>query len=299
MGTRCLILFREADERKALRFAAEALDWLKGYEAKFSRFRADSLVSRINDAAGQGWVEVDDEMEAMLDLAGKIHAISLGVIDPTMLPLLRLWDWKTVHETLPGADAVGEARALTGLWKLQRKKGSVFLPEAGMGLDFGGFGKEFAVDHVANLAATRGIRDVLVDFGRDVHASGGNGRHPFWHVGLEDGLRPGHCWGGIAASGFAVCTSGDAARHFTHNGRRYGHILDPRTGWPVANGINSVTVLAPSCLQAGIYSTAVSILGAEEGLDLVRCARDVEACVQMGHGIEATKGFIQRQVQAA
>lgn len=299
MGTRCLVLFREEDEKKALTFAADSLGWLGAFEAKFSRFRLDSLVARINAAAGREWVAVDAEMERMLDLAGSLHRITLGVLDPTMLPLLRLWDWKSVHEKLPAAAAIREAMELTGWNKLQRKKGSVLLPKAGMGLDFGGFGKEYAVDQIANLAADRGIRDVLVDFGRDVRASGGNGRHPFWHVGLEDGLRPGTCWGGIAASGFAVCTSGDAARYFLHQGRRYGHILDPRTGWPVANGVRSVTALAPTCLQAGIYSTAACILGAEEGLSLVRCAKDVEACVQTGTGVEATRGFIHRQVQAA
>lgn len=130
-----------------------------------------------------------------------------------------------------------------------------------MGLDFGGFGKEFAVDQLVRIAREHGIQDALIDLGRDLYGSGGNGRHPFWHVGLEDARQSGACWGGLAVSDFGVAVSGDGLRRFEHDGVRYGHILDPRSGWPVANGMRGVSVLAPTCLQAGIYSTAIFVLG--------------------------------------
>ena len=93
LGTNCLIKFRLADERSALEFAASALDWIGKFEAKFSRFRPDSLVSRINAAAGREWVKTDSEMEALLDIAAEIHACTDGIIDPTLLPLLKVWNW--------------------------------------------------------------------------------------------------------------------------------------------------------------------------------------------------------------
>lgn len=299
LGTKCLIKFRLDDERSALEFAAAALDWIGRFEAKFSRFRPDSMVSRINAAAGREWVKTDSEMETLLDIAAEIHACTDGIIDPTMLPLLKVWNWKVAHVQLPAPDDVKAALALTGWRKVQRRTGAVFLPETGMGLDFGGFGKEFAVDRLAALARQAGITDAIVDLGRDIYAMGGNGAHPFWHIGIEDGNQPGTCWGGLGVNGKAVSASGDYARYFYHDGVRYGHILDPRTGWPVSNGMRAVTVVANTCLQAGIYSTAVFILGARDGLYLASLARDVEVCAQSEHGIEGSRGFGKWLVQAA
>lgn len=299
LGTKCSIKFRLDDERRALKFAAEALGWIGAFESKFSRFLPDSMVSRINREAGGGWVAVDDEMDHLLRLADDLHRRTNGILDPTLLPLLRVWDWKKAHLKLPEASAVKSALALTGWAKVQRKPGAVRLPEEGMGLDFGGFGKEYAVDYVARIAREHGIVDALIDLGRDLFALGGNGRHSFWHVGIEDGVNPGNCWGGLAVSDHAVSASGDYARYFVHGGIRYGHILDPRTGWPVKNGMRAVTVVAPSCLEAGAYSTAVFILGARDGLHLASLARGVEACAQSGNGIEGTRSFGRWLVKAA
>jgi thiamine biosynthesis lipoprotein len=299
LGTNCLIKFRLDDERSALEFAASALDWIGTFEAKFSRFRPDSLVSRINAAAGREWVKTDSDMETLLDIAAEIHTCTKGIIDPTLLPLLKVWNWKVAHLRLPDRADVKAALALTGWSKVQRRPGAVFLPEAGMGLDFGGFGKEFAVDRLAALARQAGITDAIVDLGRDLYAMGGNGAHPFWHIGIEDGNQPGTCWGGLGVNGRAGSASGDYARYFFHDGVRYGHILDPRTGWPVSNGMRAVTVVANTCLQAGIYSTAVFILGARDGLYLASLARDVEVCAQSEHGIEGSRGFGKWLVQAA
>jgi thiamine biosynthesis lipoprotein len=299
LGTHCVIQFRHEGDDAARDFIAAALGWLSAFEAKFSRFRPDSVISRINAAAGREWVPVDAETEHLLDLAADLHRLTDGILDPTMLPLLRVWDWKTLHEKLPDKAEIKSARALTGFGKFQRKPGRVFLPQAGMGLDFGGFGKEFAVDQLVRIARGHGIRDALIDLGRDLYAIGGNGQHPFWHVGLEDARSPGTCWGGLAVSDFGVAVSGDGLRRFEYNGVRYGHILDPRSGWPVANGLRGVSVLAPTCLQAGIYSTSIFVLGLRDGLRFAACGRDVEASVQTDTGAEATPGFIRRQVQAA
>ena len=299
LGTACSIQFRHGDDRTALTFAADALGWLGTFEEKFSRFREASLVSRINAAAGRDWVQTDVEMERMLDLAEGLHNLTDGILDASMLPLLRVWDWKVVHLTLPSADDVQRARSLTGWSKVQRRAGAVFLPHAGMGLDFGGFGKEFAVDRLARLAAERGIKDALVDLGRDIYALGGNGVHPFWHVGIEDALHPGACRSGLALSNRAVSASGDHARCFTHHGHRYGHILDPRTGWPVANGVRGVNVVAQSCMEAGVYSTALCILGAQEGLTFAARARHVDALIQTDTGTLTSRNFPRWEVRAA
>lgn len=299
LGTKCSVKFRLTDQRQALAFAAEALEWIGKFEAKFSRFQPGSLVSRINSAAGGDWVGVDAGMERMLDLADDLYQQTDGILDSTLLPLLRVWDWKKVHQKLPEACEVKAALALTGWRKVRRRPGAVRLPEAGMGLDFGGFGKEYAVDQLVKIARQSGIADALIDLGRDIFALGGNGKHPFWHVGIEDGCRPGNCWGGLGVTDHAVSASGDYARHFIYQGVRYGHILDPRTGWPVANGMRAVTVVAPSCLEAGIYSTAVFVLGSRAGLHLASLARGVEVCSQSESGIDGSRGFGRFLVKSA
>lgn len=299
LGTNCFIKFRLEDERRSLEFAANALEWIGKFEAKFSRFQPNSLVSRINAAAGKNWVQTDAEMEELLDIADGLFTRTNGILDPTMLPLLKVWNWKVGHVRLPENAEVKTALAQTGWQKVQRRPGAIFLPDAGMGLDFGGFGKEFAVDSLVKIARLHGIKDALVDLGRDIFAIGGNGAHPFWHIGIEDGSHPGQCWGGLAVSDKAVCTSGDYTRFFTHGGTRYGHILDPRTGWPVRNGMRAVTVVADSCLEAGIYSTTVFVLGVREGLHLASLARGVEVCAQGEHGIDGSRDFGRWLVKAA
>jgi thiamine biosynthesis lipoprotein len=299
LGTDCQIKFRETDDGRALRFAADALDWIGKFEAKFSRFRPDSMVSRINDAAGRAWVDTDAETEQLLDIADELFRLTEGILDPTMLPLVRVWDWKKAHEKLPDQSLVAKALSLVGWGKVRRRPGGVSLPEEGMGLDFGGFGKELAVDALAKIARNAGLRDVLVDLGRDVFAMGGNGAHPFWHVGIEDGNQPGKCWGGLAISDRAVSASGNYARQFSHHGVSYGHIIDPRTGWPVSNRMSAVTVVARTCLEAGIYSTAVFVLGTQKGLELASRAQGVSVCSQTVDGIDGSRDFGQWLVQSA
>lgn len=299
LGTACALQFRCADPARALRFADEALAWLGRFEAKFSRFRPDSLISRINAAAGRDGVAVDAEMERMLDLAESVHRLTDGLMDATMLPLLRVWDWRQARERLPAAADVESARRLCDWTLVRREPGRVFLSEPGMGLDFGGFGKEFAVDQLVAIGRRHGLEDLLVDLGRDIFALGGNGRHPFWHVGIQDGVHPDRCLGGLAVSGRAVCASGDYARRFEHDGVRYGHILDKRTGWPVRHGLRAVTVVAESCLVAGIYSTCGFILGLREGRDFIEAAPGVEGCLQDDHGLLLTRHFHRHLVQEA
>lgn len=299
LGTKCAIKFRHDDRREALHFVARALEWLGNFEAKYSRFRPDSLISRINAAAGGEWVAVDAEAEQILEVAEELFERTNGILDPTMLPLLRVWDWRVAREALPRQEDVDEALALVGWRSVQRRPGAVRLPRSGMGLDLGGFGKELAVDALAKIATASGVADALIDLGCDVYALGGNGAHPFWHVGVESGASPGTCWAGLAVSGRAVSSSGNYARQFTHDGVRYGHILDPRTGWPVRNGLTAVTVVGRTCLEAGIYSTAVFVLGAEEGLRLSTRTLGVDVCIQSEDGTQGSSGFGRWLVERA
>jgi thiamine biosynthesis lipoprotein len=295
LGTQCEVQYAAPDgDRQAGDFEQRAVAWVTAFEAKYSRFRADSLLSAINSAAGRSWVPVDAEMEQMFKLCDTLHFMTQGILDPTSLPLIALWNWKAKMPAIPAPDRIAAARRLVGWPKVQRAPGKVFLPEAGMALDFGGFGKEYAVDMIAKLAAECGIANVLVDFGHDVRTLGTPPGRPAWHIGLEDPAQPGSAWASIALNGNrAIASSGDYIRRFVVEGRRYGHIVDPRTGWPVTNGCSQATVIAGTCLQAGVLSTTAFVLGVPGGIDLIQTYAGAEGMLMAGGTRAQTRGFLQ------
>jgi thiamine biosynthesis lipoprotein len=269
MSTQCQIKFHGVSAAVARDFLRDAVTWTAQFEARYSRFIPDSLIGRINAAAGEHWVETDPETDRLFNLCHELFFFTRGSFDPTSLPLIKLWNWKQRPPVIPGAADIQAARELVGWNKIQRRPGGIFLPQPGMALDLGGIGKEYAVDCVMSMAIQRGIKNVLVDFGQDVRALGHAPEKKFWWIGLDDATSPGKCWTGVALTDHAVATSGDYLRHFIFNGQRYGHILDPRTGYPALNDCRAVSVIAPSCTIAGLLSTSICILGAKEGLQLV------------------------------
>jgi thiamine biosynthesis lipoprotein len=291
MNTLCRVNFSTSNAGLACDYQEEVLRWICWFEARYSRFIDDSLIGRINLAAGLHWVEVDPESDALFNLCQEMIFFTRGVFDPTSLPLIRLWNWKAKPPVVPDVESIKRAQGLVGWSKIQRRPGGIFLPQKGMCLDLGGIGKEYAVDRVLMLALQRGINDVLVDFGADVRVHGQPPEKGAWHIGLEDPKSPGQVWVGVAVTDHAVATSGDYLRHFVHQGRRYGHILDPRTGYPVNNGVLSVSVIAPHCTFAGILSTSVCVLGQKEGADLMALCPGVEGCINMETNRYQTKGF--------
>lgn len=298
LGTECRLQFVAPDKASADTFATAAQQWVARFELRYSRFLPSSELSRINAAAGRTWIEIDEEMSQMLDLSGSLHFMTQGVLDVTSLPLLRLWDFRAPAPRIPADAAIAEARKLVGWGKVQRAPGKVFLPTPGMALDFGGWGKEFAVDAVAQIAAAHGITAVLADFGHDLRALGLPPGKPAWHIGLEDPKAPGNCWGSVAVTDRGVASSGDYVRSFVHEGRRYGHIVDPRTGWPVSNGCLQVTVIAPTCLQAGVLSTAAFVLGAEAGVRLIQETFGADGCILTTRARHQTRGFFNYLVES-
>ncbi len=219
------------------------------------------------------------------------------MLDPSALPLLQLWNWKAEPPIVPSQGEIDVALAKVGWSKVRRSPGQIFLPVAGMGLDLGGMGKEFAVDRVAHLLTSGGAASVLVDFGADVRVMGlpADGR-PGWHIGLEDPRKPGGCWCGLGLRDGGVATSGDYRRRFEVNGRLYGHVLDVRTGYPVDNGCRAVSVVAPSCTLAGMLSTALLVLGPEEGMRLLETQFGAAGAIVTNQTIIPSRRFYEHVV---
>ena len=291
LGTQCEIQYATPDRAAGQAFVREAVSWVHGFEAKYSRFRPDSLIGRINAAAGRDWVAIDAEAERMFALADQIHVLTRGIIDPSMLPLLRLWNYRAANPRVPSAEEITEATGKTGWRRVRREPGRIYLPEAGMGLDLGGFGKEYAVDRMIDIARGHGVSNVLVDFGHDVRVLGAPPGAPCWAVGMEDPRAPGALRARIAVTDAGVATSGDYLRFFEADGRRFGHIIDPRHGYPVANGCRSVTAVANTCLEAGLLTTTAFVLGPEDGLKLIDDYFGAEGCMLTEEDERQTRGF--------
>jgi thiamine biosynthesis lipoprotein len=272
-------------------FKAAAIQWVAEFEARYSRFIPESLISQINQAAGTSWVEVDEETDRLFALCQELFFMTRGAFDPTAMPLIKLWNWKATPPVIPTDAEIQSAKQLVGWSKVQRRKGAIFLPRAGMSIDLGGIGKEYAVDRVTQIAAQHGIENVLVDFGQDLSMRGTPPSKPAWHIGLEDPANPGKCWTSLAVNDKAVATSGDYLRHFQIGGRRYGHIIDPRSGYPVDNGCRAVSVVAPTCTVAGILSTTAFILGPTEGLNLIGNYMGADGCIITDNSKHETRKF--------
>ena len=297
LGTRCRVCLVEPARQAANEYLNQALNWVADFEARYSRFLNDSLISLINSAAGKMWVEVDEETDRIFNLCNDLFFLTHGAFDPTALPLIRLWNWKANPPMVPADEAIQAARELTGWKKVQRRRGAIFLPQTGMCLDLGGIGKEYAVDMVVALAAQYGVDHLLVDFGQDISVQGKPPGRPAWHVGLENPKNPGSCWDSVAVTNHAVASSGDYLRHFMHQGQRYGHIIDPRSGYPVRNGCLAVNVVASTCTIAGILSTTGFILGPPDGFHLINGYHGASGAILTEQGSFITPRFYEHLIE--
>jgi len=258
MASPCEVLIETADAALAARVgevvAAEA--WR--IEAKFSRYRADSVVSELNRSAGRR-ISLDAETVSLIEFAARCHALSDGAFDITSGILRQAWVFDGSNR-VPTAAEVDALRARVGFERLDWAAPCLAVPE-GMEIDLGGIGKEYAVDCALALAARTFRGPLLVNFGGDLAATGPLSSGP-WAVGVE---RPGterEARLVLDLTRGALATSGDTRRFIERDGVRYGHILDVRTGWPVQGAPRSVTVAAASCVEAGLLATLAMLKGA-------------------------------------
>ncbi|MCC6197432.1 MAG: FAD:protein FMN transferase [Burkholderiales bacterium] len=268
----------------ARRAADAAIADVKRIEAKYSRYREDSVTSRINQAAGGAAVRIDDETAALLRYADQCHALSDGLFDITSGVLRRAWDFRREPPMLPGADELAAAIALIGWREVEWSATSLRLPRVGMEIDFGGVGKEYAADRVATICLEHGLRHGLVNLGGDIRAIGPRGDGRPWRVGIRHPRVRDAAVAGFDLATGALATSGDYERYFEIGGKRYCHILNPRTGMPVAHW-QSISVVSPLCVAAGSCATIAMLLEAQapsfldaQGVQWLGVAADGSLC---------------------
>ena len=257
------VQIHHGDQRAAQAAANAAIAEVQRIEAKYSRYRDDSVVSRINAAAGAGAVVADDETLALLAFAQACFSQSAGLFDATSGVLRRAWDFRSGR--VPTDAELAPLLELVGWPKVEVDGERVRLAKAGMELDFGGFGKEYAVDRAAQALRSAGCTSAMVNLAGDLMILGPQPDGAPWRVGIRHPRRAGMLLATLPVTSGAIATSGDYERFIEVDGVRHSHILDPRTGRP-ARGLQSVTVHAPSCLVAGSATTIAMLKGREAGL---------------------------------
>ncbi len=248
--------------------ATEAVEAeVRRLEQKYSRYRPDSILSQINVQAGQT-TAIDAETAALLDYAEQAWQASGGLFDVTSGLLRKAWNFREAK--MPTESDLQPLLAAIGWQRVCHDRQSICM-ESGMELDLGGLVKEYAADAAVGVLKQLGIRHALVDLAGDMAVAGPHPDGSPWRVGISDPDRPDVARAHIDLYSGALATSGDYERYFVHDGTRYCHILNPRTGWPVS-GVAGVSVQAPLCVVAGSLCTIAMLLGPVQGRALLASA---------------------------
>lgn len=298
MGVRARLVLYARDQAEATDAASAAFERIAEIDAIMSDYRVDSELMRLGARAGQGPVPVSDELFEVLVISGDLHARSSGSFDVTAGPLVQLWREMRRSGQLAAAQEIAAARALVGgRWvRLDARAQTVELLQPGMRLDLGGIAKGYACDGAAAVLRQCGISRYLVAMAGDIVVGEPPPDRDAWEVAVE---------GGVSGSGdseapvvrlvnAAVSTSGDAQQFVEIAGRRYSHIVDPRTGFGSSRRI-AATVIAPSGMLSDSLATALCLLPMDSGLALVAEYEGVEALIEEGldgsSQIHATPGM--------
>lgn len=252
MGGPCRLRFDCEDDAVASTVVAEVEAEVQRLEKKYSRYLPDSLTSQINAAAGSGALAIDEETAGLLGFAQTLWQQSGGLFDLTAGVLRRAWNFKSGQ--LPAQSSLDGLLPCVGWDRVEWDRDCIRLPLPGMEIDFGGCVKEYASDSAAAVLVRNGIGRGLVDLAGDMAAVGAGSIAEPWPIGISHPRQSGAAIAHISLSEGGLASSGDYARCLLIDGRRYGHILNPATGWPV-RGLVAVSVAASQCLVAGGSAT--------------------------------------------
>ena len=269
MGCPCELRFYADTEDAFARAAQRCHREIKRFEKKYSRYLPDSLTSAINRSAGRRSVSIEAETASILRYAAVCYEQSEGLFDITSGVFRHVWH--AGRSTLPLQRELDNCIARVGWTRVQYSEEEIYLPLKGMELDFGGIIKEYAADAVAALARQSGIRYGLVNLGGDICIVGPQPDGRPWPISIVHPLRADSAIATVLLIEGALTTSGGYERFVEIEGKRYSHLIDPRTGWPV-DGLLSVSVAAEQAVVAGSVASIALLQSPDDGLGwLDRC----------------------------
>jgi thiamine biosynthesis lipoprotein len=263
----------------ARKMLAAAVRSVQEVESRMSTFRPDSEISRVNLLAAQQPVKVSEWTMAVMRKSVEGSRLTGGAFDVAYAPLRTLWRRAERDGRVPSADDISKTLESVGYTRLVLGQDTVRFTVPGMEVDLGGVAKGYAVDRAADALRQAGAREALVDIGGNLRLIGEPSPGERWRVlvrpppGAEERIV-------LALPACSVATSGDYARYFKIGNQHFSHIIDPRTGRPIAN-MSSVTIVAPEAVDTDVLSTGVSVMGADAGLALVEKLPGVDCMVMV------------------
>ncbi len=280
MGTVAEITVAAADRQSAERAMASGFHALRQVDRRMSIYQPASELSRLNRLAASGWVRTDPDMLAVTEAALHMSRESDGAMDITILPLMRLWGFVQREGRIPTVEELQATLPLVNYRHvhLDASRGAMRFDREGVELDFGGIAKGFAIDKALAAILAQGVHHAIVNAGGDLFAMGAAMKETAWLVDIQHPHVPDRSLATLRVHNRSVATSGNYENYFEQEGKRYGHLIDPRTGYPVEK-VASVTVLAKTAMQADAISTAAFVLGPEQGFALLEDLSDVEGLV--------------------
>ena len=253
------------------------------YEQLFSRTISTSDVYRINHSDGAP-VKVSDATAELLCIALEYARLSGGAFDPTIEPLVTLWDIMADEPHVPDASAISAALARVD-WTKVSVDGNVVTLHADMGLDLGGIAKGYIADKLREYLSENGVDSALINLGGNVLTLGGKPDGSNFTIGVQKPFgQNSDILGACRLKGMSVVTSGIYERYFVENDRLYHHILDTKTGYPVENGLYSVTIISPPSTDGDALSTICFALGSEDGMALIETLDGIECVYCLSDG---------------
>ncbi len=272
MGTVVEITVSGAEDPNLARQAVDAaFREIERVENKFSAYKPDSDVGRINRLAPGRMLEVDDETLRLIEAAIDYNAKTAGAFDITVKPLVDLWGFSSHEGRVPSADEIRAALSLVGPDKIivDRPNKKIGVAKEGVRIDLGGIAKGYATDMAIAALKRSGIKNAIVNSGGDMYCLGRRNARELWRVGIQHPRRKDSLIASLALEDAAVNTSGDYENFFKVGGKRFCHIIDPRTGMPVGSLPSSATIIAKNSTEAQSLAKVQMVLGAAEGAGVI------------------------------
>jgi thiamine biosynthesis lipoprotein len=266
------LITQEIYDKDGKKTSEEVLEKIKSLEEQMTINAPGGDINKLNENAGKGYAELCAETITVLKSAQKISELSGGAFDITIGPVVKAWGIDTDKARLPADETLNKLLSLVNYQDVHIDEANrASLQKSGQIVDLGGIAKGYAGDAAIEIYKKRGIKSALINLGGNVVALGSKPDGSAWSVGVQNpSAENGEIIGVVHVSDRAVVTSGGYQKYFEKDGRRYSHIFDPHTGYPADSGLLSVTIMAPSSIEADGLSTAAFVLGAEQGMDLIK-----------------------------
>nr|WP_321401580.1 FAD:protein FMN transferase [uncultured Desulfobacter sp.] len=267
---------------------------LKQVNARLSMYQKDSELSRFNAAPKDQSFKVSEDFYQVLDQCRQLYTLTDGAWDGTIKPLVDLWGFGTKgrRDTAPETEQIETALKRIGFNKLKIGDHDLTKTQTGITLDLGSIAKGYGVDEIGRLIKEGGIENFLVEIGGELVGAGENKHRKAWVVGIanpQKGFLNAGLYKEVRLDNKAIATSGNYRNYFEKNGHVYSHIISPKTGYPVENGVVSASVISDTCTRADGLATALMVMDTQQALTLINSLENTECLIIRQDGKKRTE----------